>query len=257
MSVVYYSQEDQRWKNTMYSNHGDKSQTIGTSGCGPTCMAMVASTILGRDILPPEMSQYAVARGYRTANNGTAWGFFASAAKTYGLDVQQTSSLDAVKSALAAGALVIASMGPGHFTGSGHYILLVGISGDWIEVYDPNHDNTKYGKDGLINEGTRNDGKVTAKSSVFAREAKQYWIFPMEVEQPMTKEEKQAFDAMVKRIAELEAANKRVPAPEWFEREFGSGDLGGLIKDPQMTLESWRGLAIALRAFGKGTGSKG
>lgn len=79
----------------------------------------------------------------------------------------------------------------------------------------------------------------------------------MEVEQPMTKEEKQAFDAMVKRIAELEAANKRVPAPEWFEREFGSGDLGGLIKDPQMTLESWRGLAIALRAFGKGTGSKG
>ncbi|MNP14677.1 hypothetical protein D3C76_1070110 [compost metagenome] len=72
-------------------------------------------------------------------------------------------------------------MGKGNFTSGGHYILLVGINTkkgvDWIDVYDPNHDNTKYGADGKINQGVKNDGKVSAQSSVFASQAKQYWIF--------------------------------------------------------------------------------
>jgi hypothetical protein len=67
-------------------------------------------------------------------------------------------------------------MGPGHTTGGGHYVSLVGISGKMIEVYDPNHDNTKYGNDGLIDQGIKNDGKVRINESVFQREARQYWI---------------------------------------------------------------------------------
>ena len=31
--LTYYSQIDSRWANKMYSSEGDKSQTIGTSGC--------------------------------------------------------------------------------------------------------------------------------------------------------------------------------------------------------------------------------
>ena len=38
---VYYSQIDSRWKNHPYTAIGKASQTIGTSGCGPTCSAMV------------------------------------------------------------------------------------------------------------------------------------------------------------------------------------------------------------------------
>lgn len=48
-------------------------------------------------------------------------------------------------------------------------------------------------------------------------------------------------------IAELRAATDRVPAPDWFVREFGSADLGGRIHDPQLTQEGWRVLAIGLR----------
>ncbi|MCM3701413.1 C39 family peptidase [Paenibacillus macerans] len=177
MNVVYYSQEDKRWKNTPYTIDGDAGETIGASGCGPTSFAMAASTYLGEEIQPPEMCQYAIKNGYRTANNGTAWGFFASAAKSFGLQCIQTGSLEAAKAALKEGKLVIASMGKGHFTGGGHFILLVGVTKDgWIDVYDPNHDNTKYGADGLVDQGVRNDGKVTAKESVFKSEAKQYWI---------------------------------------------------------------------------------
>lgn len=59
---------------------------------------------------------------------------------------------------------------------------------------------------------------------------------------------KQDGDPMEKRIAELEQQLERVEAPAWFVAEFGSGDLGGLIHDPRLTVEGWRTLAIGLRA---------
>ncbi|OAB31743.1 hypothetical protein PMSD_18325 [Paenibacillus macquariensis subsp. defensor] len=180
-NLVYYSQEDARWRNVLYSIRNDKTQTIGTSACGPTSTAMAISSITGKSVLPTTAALYAITKGFRTPDSGTSWGYYASIAKEYGLSCKQTGSIADVKEALGAEKLVIASMGKGHFTGGGHYVLLVGINTEkgiaWIDVYDPNHDNTKYGSDGLINQGIRNDGKVTAKESVFKSEAKQYWIF--------------------------------------------------------------------------------
>lgn len=206
--TVYYSQEDKRWASVPYSRRGDPTQTIGSSACGPTSFAMVASTYKGRAILPPETAAFAVERGYRTANSGTAWSYFPAIAQFYGLTVKQTGSLSDVKTALAAGALVIATMGPGHLTGGGHYVLMVGIDGKWIEVYDPNQDNKKYGKDGLIDQGVKDDGRIRAHETVFAAEARQYWIFPNpiknEEDEPMTKEERADFETLQK-LAEEQA----------------------------------------------------
>ncbi|WP_429368927.1 C39 family peptidase [Paenibacillus sp. DS2015] len=183
--LVYYSQEDAKWKNVLYSIRNDKSQTIGTSACGPTSAAMAISSLTGKAVLPTVAAAYAIKNGFRTQNEGTSWGYFASIAKQYGLICKQTGSLDDVKKALITGKLVVASMGKGHFTGGGHYVLLVRINTakGMIDVYDPNHDNTKYGSDGLIDQGIRNDGKVTARESVFKGEAKQYWIFEKEKEE--------------------------------------------------------------------------
>ena len=248
IKLVYYSQEDPRWRHLLYSNHRDPKQTIGTSGCGPTCFAMVASSILGKPILPPEAAEFAIKHGYRTYNNGTSWGYFASAARHYGLECHQTENFDVAKQALKDGALVIASMGPGHFTSGGHYVLLVAYKDGWVEVFDPNHDNTKYGADGIINQGVKNDGKVTAKEHVFPREARQFWIFPVSKGgDSMSEVDKKAFETLQQRVEVLE---KRIPAPKWFVEEFGSTDLKGLIHDPQLTSEGWRILAIALRAMG-------
>ena len=255
MKLVYYSQEDPRWKNVMYSITGDKKQTIGTSACGPTCASMAASSYTGKTILPTEAASFAVRNGFRTANSGTDWGFFRKFLGEYGLEIRQTSSLADVKAALKAGELAIASMGPGHTTGGGHYILLVGISKDgWIDVFDPNHDNRKYGNDGLIDQGVRDDGKVKAKEIVFAREAKQYWIISnpnQESDEEMTETEKAAFDKLTKRVDELEKAAERVAAPKWFVSEFGSADLGGVISDPSFTAGEWRTLAVGLRVSKK------
>ncbi|MOA63553.1 hypothetical protein D3C78_1893140 [compost metagenome] len=52
---------------------------------------------------------------------------------------------------------------------------------------------------------------------------------------------------LAKRVAELETAAERVPAPKWFVAEFGSGDLGGVISEPKFTLGEWRVLAVGLR----------
>ncbi|MFD1955630.1 C39 family peptidase [Paenibacillus thailandensis] len=179
---VYYSQEDARWRNLVYSNHRNKTQTIGTSGCGPTCMAMVISSMTEEAVLPHAAAEYAVNNGFRTKDNGTAWTFFGKIAASYGLKCKQTGSWEETKEALLQGGrMAIASMATGHFTSGGHYIVLWNMTesdgGRWIDVLDPNADNTRYGKDDLVDEGVKDDGKVKAKESLFLREARQYWIF--------------------------------------------------------------------------------
>lgn len=179
---VYFSQEDPAWKNIMYSNHGDKNQTIGSSGCGPTAMAMVVSTLTGKKVTPVEMCEFAVKKNYRTYNNGTAWGFFGAAAKEYDIKCVQTGDFSKVKEALSDGKhIVIASMGKGHFTQGGHFVVLTSVEtkngSNWYTVYDPNIDNSNYKNDGKIEQGIKNDGIVKAIESVFTSEGKQYWIF--------------------------------------------------------------------------------
>ncbi|WP_082672974.1 peptidoglycan recognition protein family protein [Paenibacillus senegalimassiliensis] len=62
---------------------------------------------------------------------------------------------------------------------------------------------------------------------------------------------KEELNKLSKRVAELEAAAKRVPAPKWFVAEFGSADLGGVISEPEFTAEGWRTLAVGLRVSSK------
>ncbi|WP_123040578.1 C39 family peptidase [Cohnella candidum] len=254
MNLVYYSQEDLRWKNQMYSNIRDSNQTIGLTGCGPTSFAMVYSSFTGKSLLPPEAAKYSVDHGFRTSENGTSWALFPSIAKSYGLSCAATGSLNAVKKALSDGALVIASMSAGgHFTRGGHFIVLTGAHDGLIDVMDPNPDNDNYKHDGMIAEGVKNDGRVSGKESVFQSEARQYWIFTYrnEEDEPMNDAERKAFEELGKRVAQLEA-DKKTPAPDWFLNEFGSADLGGIIEDPHGTTDFWRGLAVVIRAARQG-----
>lgn len=141
---VYYMQSDPRWANIPYTIDNDPKETIGHSGCGPTCAAMLLATWGHPEITPPDMAKLAIQLGDRTANDGTAWSFYGHIAQKYGFDMQQTRDFDTFISALKSGALVICSMGPkskterGYFTTSGHFILAWGIdpNGD-ILVNDP------------------------------------------------------------------------------------------------------------------------
>ena len=58
--LTYYSQVDSRWKNHAYTSTGDKSQTIGSSGCGPTSASMIISSIKGT--ITPEIMRRPVCK---------------------------------------------------------------------------------------------------------------------------------------------------------------------------------------------------
>ena len=134
--LTYYSQIDSRWKNHVYTSIGDNSQTIGTSGCGPTSAAMVVTAIKGT-ITPDEMGDLFVQYGYRSANSGTYWSAFRWVADVFDIEYQETTNIDTAIELLRNNNYVVCSVASGLFTSGGHFIVLTEINGDTITVYDP------------------------------------------------------------------------------------------------------------------------
>lgn len=144
--LTYYSQIDSRWKNKMYSSTGNNSQTMGSSACGPTCSAMVVSSIKGT-ILPTTMADLYVQYGFRSANNGTYWSAFRWTADVFDIGYKEIYKLNDVCDLLEENYMVISACGNGLFTTGGHFILIYGYedtngsgqcdSGDRLKIYDP------------------------------------------------------------------------------------------------------------------------
>lgn len=112
--------------------------TIGTDGCGPTSMAMVLTNLTGKEVTPVEMA--AKGNGRYTCSKGTYWSFFGDMAKEYGVNCQQMGvSQSNIVNNLNAGKTLILSMRAGHFTRSGHFIVVRGIDNNGqLIVSDPN-----------------------------------------------------------------------------------------------------------------------
>lgn len=155
--LTYYSQIDNRWSNKMYSSVNDRTQTIGTSGCGPTSASMIVTACKGA-ITPDKMSDLFVKYGYRSTNNGTYWSAFRAVADEFDIDYTETYNLDTVVNLLRDNHYVVASCGNGLFTNGGHFIVLVGIEGNTISVFDP------YLYAGKFNTSTRR-GKATVNGN--------------------------------------------------------------------------------------------
>lgn len=135
---TYYSQNDSRWKKIMYSSINDSTQTIGSSGCGTTCAAMVIDTLRHNGITPVETSAWSVKHGYRTVSQGTDWGYFVPQFAAYNIPAHQTWQQDDAANALDNGYMVIGRAKKGLWTSSGHYILAWELDGDTIYINDPN-----------------------------------------------------------------------------------------------------------------------
>lgn len=186
--LTYYSQADSRWASVMYSSIGDSSQTMKSSACGPTSAAIVVSSSKGA-ILPTTMANLAVANGYRTSNNGTAWAYFPFVADYFDFnEYYTTSSFNTAMEYLKtdkdkdgnADYYIVCSCGSGLFTSGGHYIALVANNGGTITVYDP------YLYSGKFNTASRrNAGVVVSGNSAFVSESsfknyanyRYFWIF--------------------------------------------------------------------------------
>lgn len=158
--LTYFSQLDGRWKNNIYSVTGNKTQTIGSSGCGPTCASMVVSSIKGT-ITPPQMAEIFVRNGYRSANNGTYWSAYRAVADEFNIGYTETSDIQRALDLLRNNNYVICSVGNGLFTTGGHYIVLVGIEGNTLKIYDP------YNYSGKFNTSTRRNKVVVEGNTIY------------------------------------------------------------------------------------------
>ncbi len=141
--LTYYSQIDNRWKNKMYSSVGNTAQTIGTSGCGPAATAMVVSSIKG-NITPDQMADLYIKYGYRSANQGTYWSAFKWTADVFDIGYSEYYKLDDAIAKLKDNHYIIASCNQGLFTYGGHFVVLVGLEGNYIKIYDSYLYNGKY-----------------------------------------------------------------------------------------------------------------
>lgn len=155
--LTYYSQIDSRWSNKMYSSVGDRNQTIGTSGCGPTSASMIVTACKGA-ITPDTMADLFVKYGYRSANNGTYWSAFRAIADEFNIGYEETSDIQRALQLLQNNHYVIASCGNGLFTTGGHFIVLTKLDGNTIQIYDP------YLYAGKFETSTRR-GKVTVSGN--------------------------------------------------------------------------------------------
>ena len=211
---VSYLQTDPKWAALDYSAPGEKT-TIGASGCGPTAMAMVLATWADKSVTPKTECAWALAHGYKAPRQGTYYGYFVPAGARYGLRVTQlnwtslygkaNSAYHAqVRDALDRRDLVIACMGKGLWTSSGHYVLVWKIQGNTIYINDP---------------ASTRSARTQGDYNLFKQQVKYYWV----IERPENmKEETDMTENEVRELLE-EYLPQTMPAkydiieevPEW------------------------------------------
>lgn len=87
--------------------------------------------------MPDTMASVFQKNGYRSANNGTYWSAYRAVADEFNIGYTETSDIQKALDLLRNNNYVICSVGNGLFTTGGHYIVLVGIEGDALKIFDP------------------------------------------------------------------------------------------------------------------------
>ncbi len=156
---VDYKQNDSKWGSLPYAVDGEKS-TIKSAGCGPTAMADVLAAIVDPYIDPVTCASWARMHGYKAYKAGTYHSYMPAQAAEYGVTCRQIAKTQA-RTELLNGNWLIAVMGPGIWTSSGHYIVAYGYKDDMVYVNDP-----------ASNKASRAYNKWTA----FLEQAKKIWV---------------------------------------------------------------------------------
>ena len=136
VDLVYYNQGEEPWASQTFGN-----DPIRGYGCGPTAMAMLASSLTGEETDPGAMADWAYQQGYCAPGSGSYLSIVEGTASAIGLEAEayEAASADALVQQLASGHLFVALMTRGHFTERGHFIILRGVTLEGrVLVADPN-----------------------------------------------------------------------------------------------------------------------
>ena len=146
---VFYCQLD--YPDTPYPCTATGFGTIANNGCGPCCAAMVAENLLGVSFPPEAACQLAIDCGARDQPGTNLYKFAPAFAQRMGLTVRDTEDADEALAFLRAGrGLIIANTygdrpdWTGVFSDSGHYIVLAGVEGNIVRVWDPMYRPGRY-----------------------------------------------------------------------------------------------------------------
>jgi len=156
--VVYFNQLDERYANMPYG-----TDDIGGYGCGPTAMSIVVSSLTSETVDPIAMARWSYENGYWCSKSGSYHALIPAASKEWGLNVEGCSASEGQKivDALSNGKLVVAIMLKGHFTSSGHFIVLRGVKDGKILVADPasyDRSSMEWDLSIILNEASKNAG---------------------------------------------------------------------------------------------------
>ena len=158
--IPLFMQWDKRWG---YDKYGPNFFAI--NGCGPTALSMVTVGLTGNtNISPRYIENFSKKNGYLVEGVGTAWSLMTKGARQLGLKSKELPlSKESIISTLKKGHPIIVTMGPGHFTTEGHYIVLTGVT--------PN------GKIKVNDSDSIKRSNQTWDVDVFLKEAKNLWTF--------------------------------------------------------------------------------
>ena len=133
--VPLFLQWDLQWGSMEY---GGKPAAL--TGCGPVCLSMAAYYLTGDEAFSPDrMIEFAKDGGYYSPGNGSSWTLISEGGVKLGFDVTEIPLVkQRILDNLKAGNPIICAMGPGDFTTSGHFIVLVGEEDGMLRVNDPN-----------------------------------------------------------------------------------------------------------------------
>lgn len=195
---VKYLQTDPRWKSNSYAVDGESS-TIGSAGCGPTAMAMVLASLVSTYIDPLTCASWARMKNYKVYKSGTSYSFPCAIGKEYGVDVKRlnTSNVYGAKNSsvhqmalqeLQKGNWLIACMGKGNWTSSGHYIVVYGYSNGYVYIND---------------SASTKETREKNTWELFKSQVKFYWsvTVPEDIKKNgLTKSDKYSFEEFVREI---------------------------------------------------------
>ena len=190
---VSYMQTDPRWKNVDYSTKGEKT-TIGASGCGPTSAAMLIETLTGKKFTPVDACAWSLSHGYKALRSGTYYSYFKPQFAAFGINCWQLNGTniygnskskyhDEAFDLLKKGYYIIACMGKGTWTSSGHYIVVWWEDGK-VRINDPASTKT---------------ARLNGDLATFKSQVKYYWA----VDARAYNNQEEDDDMDVKRFSEL------------------------------------------------------
>lgn len=152
---IFYCQLD--YENLPYPSPTNPNGNIANNGCGICCASMLAENMLGIHFPLEEAASLAISCGAREKVGTDLYIFSPVFAQRVGLNVRDTEDADEALRFLQEkrGMIIANTYGDregyiGVFSNSGHYIVLAGVEGTTVRVWDPMYRPGRYDVPGRI-----------------------------------------------------------------------------------------------------------